>query len=145
MPKLGRAFTISTVSKLTVITCPIRRTIYCSSSKRLGSLVIPRRLSVLTSLAKSSSLSFASQYPCFNPKSNQQCPIHRCSTFSWTFDLPLLHQRLTKVFSTRLQQLLKCGFYCPFMRNSQLFKLLQLVVVFPNRFRGGFQIQDWHW
>jgi hypothetical protein len=31
------------------------------------------------------------------------------------------------------------------MRNTQLFKLLQLVVVFPNRFMGGFQIQDWHW
>ena len=48
MPKLGKLLTICTVSRLTVITCPINRTIYCSSSRRFGSLTMPLRLSVLT-------------------------------------------------------------------------------------------------
>ena len=33
--------TSMTVSKLTVTTCPITRTMYCGSSARLGSLVMP--------------------------------------------------------------------------------------------------------
>src|SRR5438045_2569159 len=37
-----------TVSTLTVTTLPTRRTIYCSSSSRLGSLTMPLRASVLT-------------------------------------------------------------------------------------------------
>ncbi|WP_263403011.1 hypothetical protein [Pseudanabaena sp. UWO311] len=40
--------TILTVSKLTVMTCLINLTMYSSSSRRLGSLVMPLRLSVLT-------------------------------------------------------------------------------------------------
>jgi hypothetical protein len=47
-PKPGRAFTIFTVSRLTVITWPIKRRMYSLSSSRLGSLVMPERLSVET-------------------------------------------------------------------------------------------------
>lgn len=43
----GNPSTIFTVSKLTVITCPIKRKMYCSSSKRFGSLRIPLPLAVL--------------------------------------------------------------------------------------------------
>ena len=44
----GNPATISTVSKLTVITCPSNRTINCGSSARFGSLTMPLRLSVFT-------------------------------------------------------------------------------------------------
>ena len=44
----GNPFTIFTVSTLTRITCPTRRTMYCGSSSRLGSEVMPLRLSVQT-------------------------------------------------------------------------------------------------
>ncbi len=45
-PSGGNAPTIFTVSRLTVMTCPIRRTMYSGSSSRFGSLVMPLRLSV---------------------------------------------------------------------------------------------------
>jgi hypothetical protein len=41
------AATSATVCMLTVTTCPTRRTMYCGSSARLGSLVMPLRLSSL--------------------------------------------------------------------------------------------------
>ncbi len=44
----GKPATMSTESKLTEITCPSNRTIYCGSSARFGSLTMPLRLSVLT-------------------------------------------------------------------------------------------------
>ena len=44
----GNPSTISTVSKLTVITLPINLTMYWGSSVRFGSLMMPLRLSVLT-------------------------------------------------------------------------------------------------
>ena len=44
----GNPFTTFTVSRLTVMTWAMRRTMYCGSSGRLGSLVMPLRLSVLT-------------------------------------------------------------------------------------------------
>jgi hypothetical protein len=44
----GSAFTIFTVWTLTRITCPTSRTMYCGSSSRFGSLVIPLRWSVQT-------------------------------------------------------------------------------------------------
>ena len=45
---VGKFSTISTVSKLTVITLPINLTMYWGSSARFGSLTMPLRLSVLT-------------------------------------------------------------------------------------------------
>lgn len=47
-PTSGSSRTIFTVSRLTATTCPMRRTMYSGSSARLGSLVIPLRLSVVT-------------------------------------------------------------------------------------------------
>lgn len=47
-PNAGNPATTSTVSRLTLITLPIRRTIYCGSSARFGSFTIPLRLSVFT-------------------------------------------------------------------------------------------------
>ena len=47
-PSPGNPATISTVSRLTLITLPIRRTIYSGSSARLGSFSMPLRLSVFT-------------------------------------------------------------------------------------------------
>ena len=44
----GKPFTIFTVSKLTCTTCPTRSTMYSGSSLRLGSLLMPERLSTLT-------------------------------------------------------------------------------------------------
>src|ERR1035437_7629222 len=44
----GSAFTIFIVSRLTVMTWPTRRTMYSGSSARLGSLVMPVRVSVET-------------------------------------------------------------------------------------------------
>ena len=44
----GRFSTMSTVSKLTVMTLPINLTMYCGSSARFGSLTMPLRLSVFT-------------------------------------------------------------------------------------------------
>ena len=44
----GKPLTMSTVSKLTVMTCPIKRRIYSGSSSRFGSFLMPLRLSILT-------------------------------------------------------------------------------------------------
>jgi len=46
-PNFSIFFTIFTVSKLTKTTLPINRTIYSSSSRRLGSLTMPLLLSTL--------------------------------------------------------------------------------------------------
>ena len=46
-PKSGSDLIILTASRLTVMTRPIRRTLYPGSSARLGSLTIPMRLSRL--------------------------------------------------------------------------------------------------
>ena len=45
---LGRAATMRTVSRLTATTWPTRRTMYWGSSRRLGSLLMPLRLSVFS-------------------------------------------------------------------------------------------------
>jgi hypothetical protein len=47
-PLAGSPLISFTVATLTVTTRPMRRTMYSSSSSRLGSLVMPLRLSVLT-------------------------------------------------------------------------------------------------
>jgi len=47
-PTGGKAFTTFSVSRLTVMTWAMRRTMYCGSSGRLGALVMPLRLPVLT-------------------------------------------------------------------------------------------------
>ena len=48
IPNAGKLPRILTVSRLTVMTCPISRRIYRGSSARFGSFVMPLRLSVDT-------------------------------------------------------------------------------------------------
>ena len=47
-PNCGSPSTMATVSRLTLITLPMRRRMYSGSPARLGSLTMPLRLSVLT-------------------------------------------------------------------------------------------------
>ena len=76
-PKSGSAFT---VSRLTVITCPIKRKMYSGSSSRLGSFVISQRLQVespMLSITYYSAERLPSSRDCFNsgPQGNPNCAV----------------------------------------------------------------------